>query len=87
MPSTDPRYDSPAWRKLRLVILARDGYECQMRGDKCTGAGDCVDHIVPVSQGGDFFSPSNLRAACTPCNAAGGAALTNARSYPPPLDW
>lgn len=31
-----------------------------------------VDHIVPVSKGGDKFSPKNIRVACSPCNTKKG---------------
>lgn len=52
------------WRTLRLEILKRDGYRCQIALDGCTGAANEVDHIQP----GDNHDPSNLRAACTWCN-------------------
>ncbi len=57
-----------AWRRLRLVILERDGYHCRIHGPKCTGRATEVDHIIPVADGGPIFDPANLRAACQPCN-------------------
>lgn len=56
------------WRKVRLVILDRDGRRCQIRSKKCTGVATQVDHIVPILAGGARLDPSNLRAACKPCN-------------------
>jgi 5-methylcytosine-specific restriction endonuclease McrA len=60
-----------AWRKVRPVILSRDAYRCQIRGPKCTGRATQVDHIVPKSRGGSD-DPSNLQAACQPCNGSMG---------------
>ncbi|MGH3942635.1 MAG: HNH endonuclease [Pseudonocardiaceae bacterium] len=61
-------YSSARWRALRPVILVRDGYRCRIRGPKCRGAADEVDHIVPWRDGGSRWDPANLRACCGPCN-------------------
>ena len=63
------RADGAHWRELRGRVLHRDNYRCQIRGKNCEGRADEVDHIVPVVSGGSD-SPSNLRAACKPCNTA-----------------
>jgi len=65
---------------LRLLILDRDRNVCQMRGPKCRRYATDVDHIVAVSEGGAFYDPANLRAACRACNGRGGAMITNARA-------
>lgn len=52
------------WRRLRLVILERDGGICGICG--LPGA-DTVDHVRPRSQGGSNH-PGNLRAAHAQCN-------------------
>ena len=83
MPGTDPRYGTPAWKALRLMILARDGHRCQMRGPRCAGIALEADHIVAVVDGGDFWADANLRAACRPCNSGAGAAITNRRRATP----
>jgi len=62
-------YTMPQWRRLRLQILERDGYMCQIKGPKCTKRATAVDHIVPVNDGGAFYDPTNLRAACQWCNS------------------
>ena len=63
---------TPAWRRLRAAVLARDRYRCQIEGPRCLGKATTADHIVPKSQGG-LDRPDNLRAACVPCNAERGA--------------
>lgn len=73
-----PQYSGP-WRRVRLAVLNRDGWQCQIRGPKCTGRATEVDHMDPVSQYGANVNPARLRAACKPCNAGLGAALTNAK--------
>lgn len=64
------------WRALRSMILLRDGHVCQVP----KGAGICgerathVDHIRSLADGGDKWDPTNLRAACAPCNLSRGTA-------------
>lgn len=67
----DPRacYNSATWRKLRPLILDRDGHRCQIAGPGCTLQATVVDHIVPLLAGGAFFDEDNLRAACVHCNS------------------
>jgi 5-methylcytosine-specific restriction endonuclease McrA len=60
------------WKRTRLYVLIRDGYVCQIRGPKCRGYATEVDHIVARVDGGAVFDPSNLRAACQPCNGGRG---------------
>lgn len=68
------RGGSSAWRRLRLLILERDGYRCQIPlhdGRLCSAPATHVDHIVPRKYGGTE-AVSNLRAACQPCNLKRG---------------
>jgi 5-methylcytosine-specific restriction protein A len=64
-----PWYQGP-WRKIRLEILERDRHRCQIKGPGCTGEALEVDHILPVSLGGAWWDPENLRASCSRCNNA-----------------
>jgi hypothetical protein len=64
-----PEYSGP-WRRVRLRVLERDGHLCQIKGPKCRGVANQVDHIVPVSKGGSWLDTQNLRASCSPCNLA-----------------
>ena len=58
-------YESKRWRKLRLIVFARDGWRCV----RCGKAGrlEC-DHIKPVSDGGSWFDMDNLRTLCRGCH-------------------
>lgn len=84
------RYDwrkTRRWKTVRLQVLSRDGGVCQVRGPRCRGIADTVDHIIPVveaaSQGltpVEANGMDNLRAACTSCNSSLGTRLRNARA-------
>lgn len=66
---------SRAWRRLRLLVLDRDGWRCQLptvTGSLCGAPASHVDHIVPRKDGGGD-GLDNLRAACPPCNLRRGA--------------
>lgn len=67
-------YDT-AWRKVRLLVLARDSYRCQLCGEY----GDQADHIRALVDGGARLDPANLRCLCSPCNSARGGRLGRAR--------
>jgi 5-methylcytosine-specific restriction endonuclease McrA len=79
MTGADPRLQTVAWRRLRLLVLERDRGVCQVAGPDCTKVATCVDHIVARADGGDCWAPSNLRASCRRCNSADGARITNSR--------
>jgi 5-methylcytosine-specific restriction endonuclease McrA len=56
------------WRKIRLRILQRDNYVCQMCGVE---EANSVDHIVPRAAGGSD-EEWNLQTLCTSCNSSKG---------------
>ena len=62
-----PQYSGP-WQRIRKTILQRDLHTCQIQSPNCTQHATQVDHIVPVHQGGAWYDPTNLRAACANCN-------------------
>lgn len=70
------------WATVRRRILDRDGNTCQIGLLGCTGTATCVDHITPVSWGGAWYDPSNLRAACRNCNGALAALARRHRPEP-----
>jgi len=56
----------------RLKIFERDSYKCHYCGKQLTRFSGTLDHIQPVSQGGDN-SYDNLITACLHCNSRRGA--------------
>ena len=78
----DPRV-SRDYKKVRLQVLARDGYVCYY----CGNDADTVDHIVAIKNGGDPVNPENLLACCKKCNSSKGSRSQGvflARSSTPP---
>lgn len=55
----------PEWPHLRLAVLERDGYRCQLRDVKCIGVATEVDHVGA----NDDHRIEMLRAVCRPCHA------------------
>ena len=70
---------SGQWKKLRLMVLARDGYTCYA----CGGEAKEVDHIWPRAKGGDTFDPLNCAAICRACNLAKGDRFFSPAPTPP----
>ena len=60
------------WRRVRQVIYARDGGMCMKCGRKVRPDNFQVDHIVPITKGGDEWDLSNLELACPDCNRQKG---------------
>jgi 5-methylcytosine-specific restriction endonuclease McrA len=59
----------PYRRKLpwsRRGVLERDRHRCAY----CAGRASTIDHLVPVSRGGEERSWLNTVSACVPCNQA-----------------
>lgn len=77
-------YNLAAWPKVRKIVLARDGYECQVRLPGCLGKATDAEHIVPASAGGPALDLSNLRASCGPCNSR---LVHMKRTLPPSREW
>ena len=85
--------DVARWRlrpkepEVRIQVLRRDGYTCSYCGvtdhDRMT-----VDHVIPKSAGGPD-EPSNMTAACMPCNLRKSSVGTEAffRERPPARAW
>ena len=73
MAHADRMYSTARWRRLRLQILARDGWRCHW----CKGPANQVDHIKPLVEGGQPYAPNNLVAACIRCNSSRGATAGN----------
>ena len=79
------RHRAPRWSRARL--LARDQHTCSY----CGATGTTVDHVIPLSKGGDT-SWQNTVAACRPCNNRKGdrtpdAAGMTLRAAPQVPSW
>jgi 5-methylcytosine-specific restriction protein A len=64
-----PFYNSKRWRKVSSGFR-----QCYPLCEICEEAGlvvaaQCVDHIKPISQGGDKWSWANLQSLCNSCHA------------------
>lgn len=88
-PRTRTPYHDSRWKTLRIRILRRDGGICQIRGPRCLGSANTADHIIAWRNGGSWFDPANLRAACQPCNNGRltTVAVDRAVSVSPSRDW
>ncbi len=56
----------------RLKVFERDEYKCHYCGKQLTRFTATLDHLQPVSEGGDH-SIGNLTTACLHCNSSRGA--------------
>lgn len=73
-------HHSPRWRRLRARILQRDPTCRRIRdGRPCGAPSTEVDHVTPVSEGGDPWAEGNLMGVCEPCHKAKSAAEASDR--------
>lgn len=70
-PPKSPRSIS---KKLRFEVFKRDSFTCQYCGRKAPDVVLEIEHVQPVSAGGDA-DILNLLTSCTECNAGKGARL------------
>ena len=57
-------YNSTTWQRLRLMQLAGSPVCVE-----CGSYGEQVDHIIPISAGGERFDPRNLQTLCASCHS------------------
>lgn len=77
------RGSSRRWRRLRRVVLERDGYSCQLDG--CGAYADHVDHVTPRIAGGSD-ALENLRALCAFHNLSKGSRPEPGQRRQPPAE-
>ena len=75
---SDRAIGSGKWKKLRITILDRDGWQCA----SCGRPAHTVDHIIPRVKGGDMWSPDNLQSMCKSCNSAKGGRFFSHKASP-----
>jgi 5-methylcytosine-specific restriction endonuclease McrA len=66
--SGDKIYDTRRWRRIRLLQL-REFPICKFvddprHGEECQRVASQVDHVKPISSGGEPFDAGNLRSLC-----------------------
>ena len=65
------------WRRVRLVVLERDGFVCHW----CFKPANTVDHVHPLALAGARLDPTDLVACCRSCNSR----KRRGGRQPPPL--
>ncbi|GAF47378.1 HNH endonuclease [Rhodococcus wratislaviensis] len=63
------RTSTPQWRRLKKLVIERDGNVCQQCGADGTVVALELDHIINVREGGTD-DPSNARLLCKPHHQA-----------------
>lgn len=77
-------YRGRRWERTRRLVLERDGWRCQ----GCGRSGWLeVDHIRPLSRGGDHFDLGNLQALCKSCHSRKTARERRAPVPPEVAAW
>lgn len=77
---------SRAWRRLRLIVLERDRWTCQVDG--CHAIATTVGHLDPLCEGNPKLARlDRLRAECARHNYSEGAKLGNARARARRPSW
>ncbi len=73
-------YNSTAWKKARRAHRRGKPLckHCQDKG--ITKLAEEVDHIKPISQGGDKLDPNNLQSLCKSCHSRKSATERKSRS-------
>lgn len=60
--------------ELRQAVFERDNYTCQYCGRSCEKAELEIEHVIPISKGGNN-DIRNLATACSECNRSKGARI------------
>ena len=67
------RYDK-RWRKLSELIRTNEPLCRECKKDNRTVLAKCVDHIIPIEQGGNMYDENNLQPLCWSCHSKKTAA-------------
>jgi hypothetical protein len=63
----------PISKSVRFEVFKRDSFTCQYCGNKAPDIILHIDHIQPISKGGDELDITNLITSCSDCNLGKGA--------------
>lgn len=69
-----------AWRRVRVLVLDRDGYLCKINGPRCTTTATEVNHKLGRGVSEDM---ADLEACCFACNPRGPAGNPQASTLNP----
>ena len=72
-------YNSRRWRGLRNLYYKRNPLCVECSNNNILKEEYCVDHIKPVSEGGEFYEWKNLQTLCRSCHAKKTAREVNKR--------
>jgi 5-methylcytosine-specific restriction endonuclease McrA len=73
----DGRRPSVEYLSDLVAAAARSRFDLKIPPDRHAWE---IDHVVPVSEGGDHFDPANLRLLCVPCHWRETLALASRRA-------
>lgn len=72
-------YYSRRWRNLRALFISRYPLCKECKKNNKIVEGRVVDHIQPVSEGGEFYLWTNLQTLCNTCHRKKSATEVNNR--------
>ena len=72
-------YKSRRWRNLRAMFVRYNPLCVACKENNIIKECSVVDHIIPVSEGGEFYKWKNLQSLCRTCHARKTAAEVNKR--------
>ena len=64
-----PFYNSKRWRSLRRYYISMNPLCEECIKHDYTTPGECVDHIIPMRDGGSMVGLNNLQTLCNSCHA------------------
>lgn len=64
----EPFYHTQQWKKIRLMVLANNPLCVYCESFGYYVSAKVVDHIIPISQGGNKTALDNLQGLCTKCH-------------------
>ena len=60
----NPFYNSSVWRKTRKSYIVRNPMCVHCKREGIDKFGTVIDHIIPISKGGEKLNPTNFQTLC-----------------------